>query len=43
MLLDLLDIPEERIQKVEDGETLSLGDKTLKFIHMPGCTGPRLW
>ncbi len=40
MLLDLLDIPEERIQKVEDGETLSLGDKTLKFIHMPWVHWP---
>ena len=33
MLMDLLLIPENRIKTVEDGETLSLGDKTLEFIH----------
>jgi flavorubredoxin len=35
MLTALMPIPEERIITVEDGEALSLGDKTLKFIHMP--------
>jgi flavorubredoxin len=33
MLIDLLKIPENAFVTVEDGETLSLGDKTLKFIH----------
>jgi len=35
MLIDLLRIPEESFITVKDGETLSLGDKTLKFIHAP--------
>jgi flavorubredoxin len=33
MLIDLLRIPEDRFLVVDDGQTLSLGDKTLKFIH----------
>jgi flavorubredoxin len=33
MLIDLLCIPEERFITVDDGETLSLGDRTLEFIH----------
>lgn len=33
MLVDLLHIPEDRIVTVADGETLSLGDMTLEFIH----------
>ncbi|MFW6113329.1 MAG: MBL fold metallo-hydrolase, partial [Actinomycetota bacterium] len=32
MLIDLLEIPEDALVTVEDGETLSLGDKTLRFI-----------
>jgi len=40
MLIDLLLIPEERFIVVEDGETLSLGDKTLKFIHTPWVHWP---
>ena len=40
MLVDLLLIPEERIITVEDGETLSLGDKTLEFIHFPWVHWP---
>lgn len=35
MLADLLDIPAEAFVTVADGETLSLGDKTLKFIYTP--------
>ena len=31
-LSTLLPIPADRIQAVQDGETLSLGDKTLRFI-----------
>jgi flavorubredoxin len=33
MLIDLLLIPEDRIITVEDKETISLGDRTLEFIH----------
>jgi flavorubredoxin len=33
MLVDLLHIEEERFATVNDGETLSLGDVTLEFIH----------
>ncbi|MEA1970614.1 MAG: FprA family A-type flavoprotein [Thermodesulfobacteriota bacterium] len=40
MLLDLLQIPEEFFMTVKDGDTLSLGDKTLKFIHTPWVHWP---
>ncbi len=40
MLIDLLRIPGESFITVEDGETLSLGDKTLKFIHTPWVHWP---
>lgn len=40
MLMDLLLIPENRIKTVEDGETLSLGDKTLEFTHAPWVHWP---
>lgn len=40
MLMDLLNIPEDRFVVVADGETLSLGDKTLKFIHTPWAHWP---
>jgi flavorubredoxin len=40
MLMDLLRIPENFLVAVEDGETLSLGDKTLKFIHTPWVHWP---
>jgi flavorubredoxin len=40
MLMDLLGLPEARITPVEDGETLSLGDKTLKFIYTPWVHWP---
>lgn len=40
MLVDLLGITEERIVTVEDGESLSLGDKTLQFIHTPWVHWP---
>ena len=40
MLVDLLLVPEERVKPVEDGETLSLGDKTLEFIHTPWVHWP---
>lgn len=40
MLGDLLLIPEEKIRTVEDGETVSLGDRTLEFIYMPWVHWP---
>ncbi len=40
MLIDLLKVPEETFITVEDGETLSLGDKTLEFIHTPWVHWP---
>jgi len=40
MLIDLLVIPEERITTVNDGETVSLGDKTLQFIYTPWVHWP---
>jgi len=40
LLMDLLLIPENKIVTVEDRETLSLGDKTLEFIHAPWVHWP---
>jgi flavorubredoxin len=40
MLIDLLGIPEGRFKTVEDGETISLGDRTLKFLHTPWVHWP---
>jgi len=40
MLIDHLHIPEERIITVNDGEIISLGDKTLKFIYTPWVHWP---
>jgi flavorubredoxin len=40
MLMDLLLVPEERFITVNDGETLSLGDKTLEFIYTPWVHWP---
>jgi flavorubredoxin len=40
MLIDLLLIPEDRFITVNDGETLSLGDKTLEFIYAPWVHWP---
>ncbi len=40
LLGDLLKIPEESFVTVKDGETLSLGDKTLKFIYAPWVHWP---
>ena len=40
LLVDLLQIPEEFFITVKDGETLSLGDKTLKFIYAPWVHWP---
>lgn len=40
MLIDLLHIPEDKFIEVKDGETLSLGDKTLKFVYTPWVHWP---
>jgi len=40
MLIDLLGIEDDRFITVEDGRTLSLGDKTLKFIYIPWVHWP---
>jgi flavorubredoxin len=40
LLIDLLLIPKNKIMTVEDRETLSLGDKTLEFIHAPWVHWP---
>ena len=40
LLIDLLLIPENRIMTVDDRETISLGDKTLEFIHAPWVHWP---
>jgi len=40
MLIDLLGIEEDKFITVEDGRTLSLGDKTLKFIYIPWVHWP---
>ncbi|MCX6561302.1 MAG: FprA family A-type flavoprotein [Candidatus Aminicenantes bacterium] len=40
LLIDHLGLPEDRITTVEDGATLSLGDKTLEFIHTPWVHWP---
>jgi flavorubredoxin len=40
MLVEHLHIDPERIVTVEDGETLSLGDRTLEFIHAPWVHWP---
>jgi len=40
MLIDILDLQEDKFITVEDGETLSLGDKTLQFIYLPWVHWP---
>jgi flavorubredoxin len=40
LLVALLLIPEDRFITVSEGETLSLGDKTLEFIHAPWVHWP---
>ncbi|MHC4622978.1 MAG: FprA family A-type flavoprotein [Planctomycetota bacterium] len=40
MLMDLLNIGEEKFTTIDDGQTLSLGDKTLKFIYIPWVHWP---
>jgi flavorubredoxin len=40
MLVDLLQIAEDKFIEVQDGETLSLGNHTLKFIYTPWVHWP---
>jgi flavorubredoxin len=40
MLIDLLQISEDRFITMDDGQTLSLGDKTLQFIYIPWVHWP---
>ncbi len=40
MLIDLLTIPEEKFITVNDKDTISLGDRTLEFIHAPWVHWP---
>ena len=40
LLMDLFNIAEDAFVTVKDGETLSLGDKTLQFIHTPWVHWP---
>lgn len=39
-LMDLLHIPEEKFTVIKDGEEISLGNKTLKFIFFPWVHWP---
>lgn len=40
LLQEHLDIPDDRFKTVADGETLSLGDKTLRFVYLPWVHWP---
>jgi flavorubredoxin len=40
LLKEMLLIPDHTVKTVEDGEILSLGDKTLEFIHAPWVHWP---
>jgi flavorubredoxin len=40
MLIDLLQISEDKFITVDDGQILSLGDKTLQFIYIPWVHWP---
>ncbi len=40
MIVDHLGVAEDRITVVENGETLSLGDRTFEFIHAPWVHWP---
>jgi len=40
MLIDLLDVGEDKFVTVADGETLSLGDKILHFLYIPWVHWP---
>jgi len=40
MLIDLLGIEDEKIITIKDGQEISLGDKTLKFVYTPWVHWP---
>ncbi|MHC4692115.1 MAG: FprA family A-type flavoprotein [Planctomycetota bacterium] len=40
MLIDLLDVVDDNFITVDDGQTLSLGDKTLQFVYIPWVHWP---
>ncbi|MFA6034120.1 MAG: FprA family A-type flavoprotein [Myxococcota bacterium] len=40
LAIDMLAVPEDRISVVKDGETVSLGDRTLQFIYFPWVHWP---
>ena len=40
MLVDLLRVPEDKIITVNDRDTVTLGDRTLEFIHAPWVHWP---
>jgi len=40
MLIDLLNIAEDKFITIEDGQTISLGDKTLQFVYIPWVHWP---
>jgi len=40
MLMDLLNIGDEKFIVIEDGQEISLGDKTLKFVYTPWVHWP---
>jgi flavorubredoxin len=40
MLIDLLDIEDDKFITVEDGEKISLGEKTLQFVYTPWVHWP---
>ncbi len=40
MLIDMLLVPEDKFVTVEDKETISLGNRTLEFIHAPWVHWP---
>jgi flavorubredoxin len=40
MLQDLLLVPSDKFLAAEDGQTLSLGDRTLEFVHTPWVHWP---
>jgi flavorubredoxin len=40
MLIDLLNVAEDKFVTIEDDQTLSLGDKTLQFVYIPWVHWP---
>jgi len=40
MVIDLLNISEDKFITIDDGEVLSLGDKTLQFVYIPWVHWP---